>query len=162
MLKIGIDPAFRKNGYGMCIVDYCDKTIAFKIFKNGYRDFLSWLIHERPEFARYCVENSNLQKAIWINEYKRCPSGSVMAVIRYFMLVVAKAVCVGKNQAISQITVDSLIEFCGKENVKDISPKVKGKVMNDQMFKLLTRGFELINYKGTEDERAAYQCTTFL
>ena len=150
MLKIGIDPAFRKNGYGMCIVDYYDKTISFKIFKNGYIDFMSWLMFERPELAKYCVENSNLQKAIWLNGTKKGTT------------TVQKAVCVGKNQAISQITVDNLIVFCGKENVKDISPKVKGKVMNEQMFKLLTRGFELINYKGTEDERAAFQCTTFL
>lgn len=162
MIKIGIDPAFRIKGFAICIVDTSDKSIRFIIFKNGFLDFMGWLLHERPESAMYCVENSNLQKAIWLNDYKRCPRNSIASVIKYFMLVVAKAVSVGKNQAASQYTVDVLKTICGKESVKDISPKQKGKVMNEAMFKLLTRGYDLINYKGTEDEKAAFQCSTFL
>ena len=56
-LFIGIDPAFRDNGFAMAIIDKTDNTVLFKMFKNGFLDFCSWFLHDSPADALICVEN---------------------------------------------------------------------------------------------------------
>ena len=62
MVYIGCDPAFRKNGFALCIDDGTE--LRFLECKN-YTNFLGWLLHDSPETAVLCVENSNLQKAFF-------------------------------------------------------------------------------------------------
>lgn len=135
-IRVGIDPAFRKNGFAICIVDETNSAY-FKIFKT-FLDFFGWAIHERPDNAIWIVENSNLQNNCWQKN----------------------AMAVGKNQAASQLTVDLLKSL--KCEVYDISPREKGKVWNAIIFKnmVYTRKNLLINFKNTEDERCAYQLAT--
>jgi len=39
MIYIGIDPAFRQNGFAVCIIDE-RREVGFKIFKDGFLNFL--------------------------------------------------------------------------------------------------------------------------
>jgi hypothetical protein len=118
---IGIDPAFRIKGFSIAIIDYSDRTVNFKTFKNGFIDFSSWLLHDSPESAVVCVENSNLQKATFDMTGKK----SVLA---------QKSRSVGKNQAISQITYD-ICKVFDKFDTYQISPREKGKKWNNFHFK---------------------------
>lgn len=139
MLIIGIDPAFRKNGFAAAIMDTEEKTVRFIIFKNGYNDFMSWILWERPDEAYFIVENSNLQSICWQKN----------------------AMAVGKNQAISQITVDVLRTFYGEKFVIELSPLEKGKkITNLSIFSKYTKGYVLSNYKGLvseQDKRDAFK-----
>lgn len=103
-ITVGIDPAFRKDGFAIAIVDE-EKTVSFRKFKNGLLDFIGWLINDCPEDAVIGIENSNLQKAIF-------KKGS--------------GVSVGKNQAASQYAAD-LCKFYFEDRVYEWSPKEKGK-----------------------------------
>ena len=107
-IRVGIDPAFRKKGFAMCIID-TEHTAKFKIF-NSFLDFVTWSLHDRPENAIWMVENSNLQTKCWQKN----------------------AMSVGKNQAASQYTVDFL-KALGCE-VYEISPLQKGRVWSNTIF----------------------------
>ena len=110
-IYIGLDPAFRKNGFGLCSIEGDD--VYFKRFKN-YAHFLGWLNNDRPESAFFCIENSNLTDATFYR------GGSIPSQLK-------QSRNVGKNQAASQIAVDLLRIMYGKENVHDISPRQKGR-----------------------------------
>ena len=56
---IGVDPAFRKNGFCMCIIDE-DKEVAFITFKER-TNFINWILNEMPKNSFVVVENSNEQ-----------------------------------------------------------------------------------------------------
>ena len=139
MLIIGIDPAFRKNGFAMSIMDTNTKFVEFKIFKNGYVDFVKWLMFARPDTALFIIENSNLIKKSWQKN----------------------SISVGKNQAISQITVDILRVFYDNENVIEISPVEKGKKIESlKEFDLYAKCWVLSNYKNLvceQDKRDAFK-----
>lgn len=148
MIQIGVDPAFRKNGFAICIIDE-DKDVRSIRFKT-FLDFLSWLWTdgEAPAKAVVVVENSNLQKSTFDMK------GSKAEVAR-------KSRNVGKNQAISQATVDAFRAKYGDHLVFGISPKQKGRKMTkDQFFAMLK--YEKHNYLLTkrtisQDEIDAYQ-----
>lgn len=120
MILIGCDPAFRKNGFAICIIDE-DRTVRCIQFKT-FLEFLSWLWAEgsAPERAVVTIENSNLQNATFDM------SGSKAEIAR-------KSRNVGKNQAISQATVDAFKAKYGKD-VFGISPKEKGGKWTNQEF----------------------------
>jgi hypothetical protein len=137
---VGIDPAFRKNGFAICIIDE-DDTADFIKFPSVL-DFFEWLF-KAPENAVYCVENSNLQDTT----FDMKGSKGVIA---------SKSRAVGKNQAISQITVDKLIRMVGAENVLNLSPAQKGgKVTDNKTFLAIVaqEKVKLLNYKGIKDEQ---------
>ena len=139
---VGIDPAFRKSGFGMCIIDETNEA-SFKIFKS-FLDFLNW-IWEAPKKAFYCVENSNLQNKTFIQ------TGSRKELAK-------RSRDVGKNQAISQCTVDILIRMFGEQMVFGISPKQKGKKLPTNVIKGIAKQekIELVNYRGTQDENDSF------
>jgi len=138
MLKIGIDPAFRKSGFAICIVDTDDRTARFIIFKNGFMDFCGWVFHDAPGKELkpiFVIENSNLQEAFFVKDLKY-------------------AEAVGKNKAASQYTCDLLTQWYGIERVYPLSPYEKGaKVTDLKVFAAIARGYELINYKGLASEQ---------
>lgn len=140
---IGIDPAFRKDGFCICIIDKSDNTILFKTFKDGFLGFCSWFLHDGPKTAIICVENSNLQD---VNFDMR---GNKKVISR-------KGRNVGKNQAISQCVVD----LCKtKYKVIDLSPRQKGRKWNNEFFKIeLNKNKHQLNKKtSSQDERDAYK-----
>lgn len=140
-IYVGIDPAFRKNGYTIAIVDE-EKTVSFKKFKNGFRDFLGWLMHDCPsENVVFGIENSNLQDKVW----QKGISG---------------AVSVGKNQAASQYTVDACMEFHPRSTY-EFSPKEKGAKPSRRIMELRCRQVGWIMPKGkvSQDGLDALQCT---
>ena len=126
LVKIGIDPAFRKNGFVAAIWDKSDNTMDFKAF-GDYNEFLFWLISEdAPEKAKVIIENSNLQNTnfdIRGNKFE----------------VARKGRNVGTNQAVSQLTVWACQTKYGKKNVKEVSPRQKGAKWNDSNFKSVIR-----------------------
>jgi hypothetical protein len=144
-LYIGVDPAFRDNGFAMCIIDKSDNTIYFKMFKNGFLDFVSWFLHDSPDRAIVCVENSNLQNETF-NYYKKASRKQVETISRK----------VGKNQAISQCTVDILST---KYKVIDCSPKMKGAKWNNTTYQSVLNQYKHKTNKKTsnQDERDAYK-----
>lgn len=142
-LFIGIDPAFRNNGFAMAIIDTSDKTVYFKVFKSGFLDFVSWFLYDSPDDAIICVENSNLQKSTFNM------SGSKNQVAKVSRNV-------GKNQAISQCVVDLVST---KYKVIDCSPRDKGGKWNATTFDMIIKQNKHIPNKkrSNQDERDAYK-----
>jgi tRNA uridine 5-carbamoylmethylation protein Kti12 len=141
---IGIDPAFRNNGFAIAIIDKSDNTVRFKVFKSGFLDFVSWFLYDSPDNAIVCIENSNLQNKTF--SYYKGNRKELEHISR----------SVGKNQAISQCVVD----LCStKYPVIDCSPKQKGKKWNSDTFKRTIKKYNHIIKKKTsnQDERDAYK-----
>jgi len=147
MIYIGIDPAFRKNGFAIAVVDTSDRTVRFKRFKNGFLDFMGWLRYEAPEEAVICIENSNLQKAT----FNMGGSRAVLA---------KRSRNVGKNQAASQNTVDACKSFYPESTI-EVSPADKGRKWTKEEFRAVLSAEKLTpdlsTYKGTQDETDALQ-----
>lgn len=149
-IYIGIDPAFRKDGFCICIIDECN-TIDFKSFKS-FDKFANWLYQDAPENAVFCIENSNLQPNT-VFKYKDKDGKDLKGN--------SIALSVGKNMATSQITV----YFCKAKYPKttfDVSPKDKGAKWSDAIFKAVCKENKHAvptSYKGLgseQDERDAY------
>ena len=143
-LFIGIDPAFRDNGFAMAIIDKTDNTVLFKMFKNGFLDFCSWFLHDSPADALICVENSNLQNKTF--SYYRGNKNEMARISR----------SVGKNMAISQCVVD----LCKtKYKVVDCSPKMKGGKWSAKQYEAVMIQEKHTTSKKTsnQDERDAYK-----
>lgn len=142
---IGIDPAFRKSGFCVCVISP-DKTVKFEVFKNGFIDFIKWL-EFLTEDVIVAVENSNLQNVTF--DTKGTP-----AVQR------RKSRNAGANMAISQCTYDLCVHRFGAQKVIEISPLMKGVKWSEKTFSrtVLSENHELINYgKGSQDKRDAYK-----
>jgi len=143
-LFIGIDPAFRNNGFAISVIDKSDNTVYFKVFKNGFLDFVSWFLHDSPDLAIICVENSNLQNKTF--SYYKGNAQQMAKISR----------SVGKNQAISQCVVDLVST---KYKVIDCSPKQKGGKWNAAQYKnaMLREGHTTTKRSSNQDERDAYK-----
>lgn len=148
MLKIGIDPCFRKNGFGVCIIDKKDNTVRTIIFKSFllFLDFVSVELIEQD--CVFCVENSNLQNSTFKKLYGSKGERNSRDV--------------GKNQAVSQLTVDFLIMKFGIERVLQISPLQKGTVWSATICKQVAREYKLTLLndfdKKKDDDRSAFMC----
>lgn len=147
MIQIGIDPAFRKNGFAICIIDE-DKDVRSIRFKS-FLYFLSWLWvdGEAPAKAIVVVENSNLQDKTFDMRGSK-------------PVVAKKSRNVGANQAISQCTFDAVRLKYG-DNAHQVSPKQKGKKWSKATFLRVLKN-EGHNYLLTkpsisQDEIDAYQ-----
>lgn len=149
---IGIDPSFRKSGFAACIMR--DNVADFKIFK-GFLDFYKWVHAYRTpdgELTYISIENSNLQNVTFQHGKADANKG-----IREKMSRDA-----GKNQAISQITVDICRVVFGEKYVHEISPEEKGaKISHMLIFNAIVRNDKvtLVGYKNLaseQDKRDAY------
>lgn len=116
MILLGLDPAFRENGFAVAMYDPADlfEPLRFVIFRNA-GCFIGWLVNDAPVLAYACVENSNLDSAVY-HLHNRMNARTAAAV----------GVRVGKNQAISQLAVDLLRNRYGRHNVLEVSPSKKG------------------------------------
>lgn len=136
---IGIDPAFRKNGFAMCIIDE-NNELAFTMFKNGLQEFVRWIWQDAPDNAIVGVENSNLQNVTFDMRGTKA-------------VIARKSRNVGKNQAVSQMVVDLCREKWGNENVADISPRQKGAKWDADTFRKATG----LTIQTNQDKRDAYK-----
>jgi hypothetical protein len=136
MKFIGVDPAFRKNGFWCAIIERPQNTVRFVECKN-LGAFTNLLIWEKPDHI--LIENSNLQK-LQFN-----PNASNK-----------ERQNVGMNMAVSQISVDIATEVLCLELPVEISPKKKGaKIADLNLFEAWLKANTLTaeNYKGNKTEQ---------
>jgi hypothetical protein len=142
---IGIDPAFRTDGFRAVIIDEDRIAQAYKF--RRFLDFLKWIFSDdAPASAICCVENSNLDAKLYA--YHRGKKGGALA---------TAARNVGANQAISQVTYETCL-MKWPESTYQVSPARKGKVLPMATIARLmeAQGHQLAG-KLDEDGRAAYQ-----
>jgi len=146
MIFIGIDPAFRKDGFRGCVIDSIAKTVDFISFEDLF-DFYFWMKDKKDLQNRRVlvfIENSNLQS---VNFDMR---GSIAEIAR-------KGRNVGANQAISQLAVQAANMVFGKDNVICISPKAKGSKLSELQSSALAKQFCLEIKTRNQDERDAFK-----
>ena len=143
IVKIGCDPAFRKNGFSIAILDE-NNELHFKTFKKPI-NFIGWVMFDMPTNSHVAVENSNLQESTFDMRGTKA-------------VVAKKSRNVGKNQAISQIAYEMFNERALK--VLNISPKRKGaKWTDDGVMCGLIRSYNIKaeKRKFSQDERDAFK-----
>lgn len=139
---IGLDPAFRKGGFGYCELKY-DMNKVVDVSFGSFADFKAFFVfvNSTDKQVTWGVENSNLQNitfAKYVKSHKISRN-------------------VGANQAISQITVDILRWYFGNDNVIEFSPKQKGvkwSLYQAQSI-LFDLGLPNTRLKMTQDQRDA-------
>lgn len=109
-IRIGIDPAFRRNGFGLCIIDETSDVRFLRL--RSFQDFVFWLMTDAPaENVRCVIENSNLQDVTFR---------------RGGRITHAQSRDAGKNMAISQCVFDLCVWKWGMSCVCGLSPREKG------------------------------------
>lgn len=142
MKIIGIDPAFRVSGFGICELD--ENSVYFPKIQT-FIDFFyyakSFMVSDAQIFV---VENSNLQNTTFAT-YKTNPN-QLQRISRN----------VGANQAVSQMVVDYL-RYLGLE-VVEVSPLQKGAKLNQKAIEYLAKseGIE-IPARMSQDDRDAFK-----
>lgn len=142
MTIIGIDPAFRASGFGVCELDdnsvYFPKIHTFIDFFNYANTFI------KPDAQIFVVENSNLQSTTFTS-YK-ANAKQLQRISRN----------VGANQAVSQMVVDYL-RYLGLE-VVEVSPLQKGAKLNQKAIEYLAKseGIDL-PARMSQDDRDAFK-----
>ena len=144
--RIGIDPAFREDGMGVCVLQ--DRRALFPKIE-GFLHLQEWLRDQAPRPARIIIENSNLQNASFDLRGNR----SVIA---------KKARNVGTNQAVSQLIVDFCRQLFGTAHVIEVSPQQKGSkwCQRTALAVAATNGHELPK-RLSQDKRDAYALAQF-
>lgn len=173
LVIVGIDPAFRNEGFAVAYLSVEKNTISFQTYSH-LLDFFDYLRSEDfPKNPYFIIENSNETSAL----YKLV--GIVKGMLKGYMgrgnkgfspkyteaqvISVAKRIGkygtgVGKNQAVSQIVVDLCSRLFGAKRVRSISPKEKGaKIENTKIFLelLATHKISLGKMRTNQDERDA-------
>lgn len=146
---IGVDPAYRENGFWVCEIN--GALVCFFKMKT-FIDFVDYIdnIATESKEAYICIENSNETNHTFISPKVR-NSAAREKISRD----------VGKNQAISQISVDYCQYTLGK-GVFSVTPAEKGMKWSDKVTKAEEKnhGLELQNYKGLvseQDKRDAFK-----
>lgn len=145
MIVIGIDPAFRKTGFAIAILDETGE-VEGRMFR-GFLEFVQWVErHEWPgQTILVGIENSNLQNKTFDMK------GSKGEIAR-------RSRNAGANQAASQYTVDYCRHFFGAEYVFEISPRQKGRKWTQAQFRaVLKQEGHRTAGKFNQDQRDAYQ-----
>jgi hypothetical protein len=136
---LGIDPAFRKGGIGLCLINGLKVTFPKVPTTLAAVDY----IRKHAPRCRVVIENSNLQNASFDL------SGSKPVVAR-------KSRNVGANQAISQILVEAAQERFA--DVLELSPKNKGKKWCRTLARSVAASLgHVLPSRMSQDKRDAYQ-----
>lgn len=145
---IGIDPAFRDNGFCLCAIK--GEEVLFSNYKLGFLDFMEDIKSvDGVDYSEtiIAVENSNLQNTSFDT------TGSKGVIAR-------KGRNVGSNQAISQLVVDFIKRYT-KAKVLDLSPQRKGRKWNQAQFEAIMKqeGHKAPKKKrgNNQDERDGYK-----
>jgi hypothetical protein len=144
MEYIGVDPAFRKGGFWICLLD--PPNCTFLKAKNvlEFDRLLRYVIH--PINVYIAIENSNDQNTTFDM------SGNAAEIAR-------KSRNVGANQAVSQLAVQACIDAYGGGCVISVSPRQKGVKYTEKQFEAVVSQDRLnvINYTGNQDQRDAFK-----
>ena len=143
---IGIDPAFRKSGFCVVVIDE-ENTAHARVFKS-FLDFLKWL-PEAPDNAIVTIENSNEENALFAYHAAKNQKTKIAAALN-----------VGKNQAASQYTVDACRHrWEGEGKVYSVSPSQKGRKWDEKTFRTSAKadGVTIDNSFNSQDARDAYK-----
>lgn len=130
LVVIGVDPAFRKNGFAVCFWDLSDNTMNFEMYGDvlEFHNFIN--SEDAPEKAVCIIENSNLQNTTFDLRGNK-------------LEVAKKSRNVGTNQAVSQLTVWSCEGRYGAENTYGISPKQKGAKLKGDFFNTILNKYKI-------------------
>lgn len=149
MTYIGVDPAYREKGFWLCEING-DLACFYQI--ENFIDFVKYIddLVDNKFDAYICIENSNETNHTFISPKVRNPAAREKI-----------SRDVGKNQAISQMSVDYCNYMLGK-GVYSVSPAEKGMKWSDKITKAEAKnhGLELFNYKGLvseQDKRDAFK-----
>lgn len=139
---IGVDPAYREGGFYVCEIR--GAIVAFYKMK-GFIDFVKYVdeLAENTVEVTICIENSNETNHTFISPTVRSPAAREKI-----------SRDVGKNQAISQMSVDYCNYMIG-QGIYSVSPADKGMKWSDLITKAEAKnhGLELFNYKGLKSEQ---------
>jgi hypothetical protein len=149
IIYIGVDPAFRENGFYVCVLN--DNIADFQQMKT-FIDFVEFIdkIADNNLEAFICIENSNETNHTFISpQIRSAPAREKISRD------------VGKNQAVSQMSVD-YAKYRLIIGVYSVSPAEKGTKWDNRtmQFSLKESGYTVQNYKGLkgeQDKRDAYK-----
>lgn len=139
---IGVDPAYREGGYWVCEIR--GAIVTFYKMK-GFIEFVKYIddLAMKKIDVSICIENSNETNHTFISPKVRS-------------LAAREKISrdVGKNQAISQMSVDYCQYIIGT-GIYSVSPAEKGIKWSDIITKAEAKnnGLELFNYKGLKSEQ---------
>jgi hypothetical protein len=137
MKAIGIDPAFRKSGFGVALLD---DGVAHPIHIKTFIDFFEWVrTFDFSEVAYIAIENSNLQNTTFRAD-------------RFHGRISRDA---GKNMAVSQMVCDYLRFHLPQVTIIELSPKEKGAKINQVMMEKVMSGYWIVPRKTSQDFRDA-------
>jgi len=139
---IGADPAYRENGFWVCEIN---GSIVCFYKMSEFIDFIKYVdgFVEVKHEVTICIENSNETNYTFISPLVRSKAAREKI-----------SRDVGKNQAVSQMSVDYCKYVLGS-GVYSVSPADKGMKWSDQITKAEAKnhGLELFNYKGLKSEQ---------
>jgi hypothetical protein len=146
---IGVDPAYREGGFYVCEIRAA-VVIFYKM--KGFIDFVKYVdgLAENTTEVTICIENSNETNHTFISpKVRSAPAREKISRD------------VGKNQAISQMSVDYCQYIIGT-GIHSVSPAAKGMKWSDMITRAEAKnhGLDLFNYKGLvseQDKRDAFK-----
>ena len=143
MIFGGIDPAARRYGFAVCLIDYEANTVTFTRLKDP-GEFFSMAL---PEKAFWAVEHSGLQNSTFRK------SGNPRLAARLSRNA-------GANQAVSGMVVKRLQAVYGKNAVAAVAPNRKGRVLKNEAIiraAIAAEGLTIVAAKALlEDDFVAY------
>ena len=170
MIIIGVDPAFRKDGFWVCRYypfRFEDNRLAGEIHYSKINSIFSFknYIDDLVRFSKLkvfvSIENSNLQNVVFT------PKNPKETLAAYSI----RCCKIGKNMAISQQVYELCIGYFGKENVKSFSPKDKGKKDDNHLYNLRKIKYNIMEEysskkssrnRTNQDQRDAFKLATLL
>jgi hypothetical protein len=142
MTYIGVDPAYREKGFWLCEITG-DMACFYQI--ENFIEFVKYIddLVDNKFDVSICIENSNETNHTFISPTVRSAAAREKI-----------SRDVGKNQAISQMSVDYCQYMLGS-GVYSVSPAEKGMKWSDKITRAEAKnhGLELFNYKGLKSEQ---------
>lgn len=153
---VGIDPAFRDSGMGICVLKETESglVVVFPKCKNTldairYLDRLA-VFEQHQNSTFFCVENSNLQSTTFSKYVAGNNPAQLMRISRN----------VGANQAISQLVVDLLKDR--DMYVLEVSPERKGSKWTKEHAAMVAKQYGIELPRTSQDDRDALKLAIIL
>ena len=152
---VGIDPAFRESGMGICVLSENESGLVAEFHRSKTTlsairfldSFCTLSMYEKTYFA---VENSNLQSTTFAKYVAGNNSAQLMRISRN----------VGANQAVSQLIVDLLNERI--MDVVEVNPQRKGKKWTKEQAEQVAKKYGISLPRTSQDDRDAFKLAIIL
>jgi hypothetical protein len=130
-LFIGVDPAFRKNGFAAAIID--GDTLQTKRFVDLI-DFVFFVVslHNMNADVVFCIENANEQNVT----FSRAWAQSAAKHARLSRNV-------GANQAVSELACSAIKRLFGESRLISVSPKEKGQKISKEYLNSILKSMNI-------------------